>query len=124
MKNSIKITAKPNILRNSKRENLFKTIYSNTYIHCRRIANQAHDFRSQHKLGKPIKIGGKVLLEKRSKPLLRYQMLLNLRSYPYTVLEQVTDVNYKIENDATSDEKVHRNHIVEYFSKKTQCQNW
>ena len=102
-----------------KRENLFKTIYSNTYKHCRRVTNQAHYFRNQHKLGKPIKIGSKVLLENRSKQLLRSQKLLHLRSGPYTVVEQVTDVNYKIENDTTSEKKiVHRNHIVEYFPKE------
>ena len=104
-----------------KRENLFKIIYSNTYIHCRRVTNQAHYFRNQHKLGKPIKIGSKVLLENRSKPLLRSQKLLHLRSGPYTVVEKVTDVNYKIENEATSEKKiVHCNHIVEYFPKENK----
>ena len=101
-----------------KREKLFNTIYSNTYIHCRRVTNQAHYFRNQHKQGKPIKIGRKVLLENRSKPLLRSKKLLHLRSGSYTVVEQVTDVNYKIENDATSEKKIlNRNHIVEYFPK-------
>ena len=61
-----------------KGEKLFKTIYSNNFLHCRRVTNQAHYFRNQHKLGKPIDIGSKQLLDKRSKPLLKSRKLLHL----------------------------------------------
>ena len=45
-------------------------------------------FPNQFKLGRPIKEGTKVLLENRSKQLLKSQKLLNLRSGPYTVIEK------------------------------------
>ena len=80
-----------------KRENDFKLIYSNTYTHCHRITNKAHMFRNQVKLGRPIKEGTKVLLENRSKPLLKSQKLLNLRSGPYIVIEKITEVTYGIQ---------------------------
>ena len=60
-----------------------------------------------------------MILEKRSKPLLKSQKLLNLRSGPYTVIEKITEVTYGIQKDFTNKKKiVHRNHIVEYFSKE------
>ena len=60
-----------------------------------------------------------LLLENRSKLLLKSQKLLRLRSGQYTVIEQVTDVNYKTENDASSEKKiVQYNQTVEYFPKE------
>ena len=104
-----------------KRENDFQLIYSNTYTHCRRITNKAHMFRNQFKLEQPIKEGTKVLLENKSKPLLKSQKLLNLRSGLYTVIEKITEVTYGIQNDFKNEKKiVHRNHIVEYFPKEQQ----
>ena len=76
-------------------------------------------FRNQFKLGHPIKEGTKVLLENRSKPLLKSQKLLNLRSGPYTVIEKITEVTYGIQNDFTNEKKIiNGNHIVEYFPKE------
>ena len=99
-----------------KRENDFKLIYSNTYTHCRCITNKAHMFQNQFKLGRPIKEGTKVLLENRSKPLLKSQKLLNLRSGPYIVEYS----KWGIQNDFTNEKNVHRNHIVEYSPKEEQ----
>ena len=78
-------------------------------------------FRNQFKLGRPIKEGTKVLLENRSKPLLKSHKVLNLRSGPYTVIEKITEVLYGIQNDFTNEKKiVHHNHIDEYFPKEQQ----
>ena len=54
-----------------KRENTFKTIYSNTYTKCRQTTNKAQKYRNRFKLGKPIPEGRKVLLENHSKGLLK-----------------------------------------------------
>ena len=62
-----------------------------------------------------------MLLESRSKPLLKSQKILNLRSGPYTVIEKIMEVAYGIQNHFTNEKKiVHRNHIVEYFPKEQQ----
>ena len=108
-----------------KSENDFKLIYSNTYTHCRRITNKAHMFRNQFKLGRPIKEGTKVLLENRSKPLLKSQKLLNLRSGPYTVIEKITEVTYGIQNDFTNEKKLSTAIILlNTFLKNNKCPSY
>ena len=87
-------------------KNDFKLLYSNTYTHYRLITNKGHMFRDQFKLGRPIKEGTKVLVVNRSKPLLKSQKLLNLRSGPYTVIEKITEVTYGVQNDFTNEKKI------------------
>ena len=103
------------------RENEFKNIYSKTYTRCRQIKNKAHEYRNRFKLGKPIKIGRKALLENHAKGLLKSKKLLELRSGPYTVTKQITNTTYEIVHDTTEQKKVvHRNHLVEYFPKEQE----
>ena len=103
------------------RENEFKNIYSKTYTRCRQITNKAHEHRNRFKLGKPIKIGRKVLLENYAKGLLKSKKLLELRSGPYTVTKQITNTTYEIVHNSTEQKKVvHRNHLVEYFPKEQE----
>ena len=72
-------------------------------------------------MGKPIKIGRKVLLENHAKDLLKTQNLLELRSGPYTVTKQINNTTYEIFHDLTEQRKlVHRNNLVEYFPKKQE----
>ena len=99
-----------------KRENTFKTIYSNTYTKCRQTTNKAHKYRNRIKLGNPIPEGRKVLLENHSKGLLKSKKLQELRSEPYTVQRMLTNTTYEIQHDKTNEKKtVHRNHIVPYY---------
>ena len=46
-----------------KRENQFKQIYNNAYKKSLEKNNCAHEDRNKHKLGKPLEIGRKVLME-------------------------------------------------------------
>ena len=92
-----------------KRENTFKTIYSNTYTKCRQTKNKAHKFRNRFKLGKPIPEGKKVLLGNHSKGLLKSKKLQELRSGPYTVQRMLTNTTYEIQHDKTNEKKtVHK----------------
>ena len=104
-----------------KRENTFKTIYSNTYTKRRRTKNKAHKYRKRFKLGKPIPEGRKVLLESHSKELLKTKKLQKLRSGPYTVQRMLTNTTYEIKHDKTNEKKnVHRNHIEPYYPRKEE----
>ena len=106
-----------------KRENTFRTIYSNTYTKCRQTTNKAHKYRNIFKLGKPIPEGRKVLLENHSKGLLKSKKLQELRSGPYTVQRMLTNTTYEIQHDKTNEKKtVHRNHIVPYYPKEEKIQ--
>ena len=106
-----------------KRENTFKTIYSNTYTKCRQTTNKAHKYRNRFKLGKPIPEGRKVLLENHSKGLLKSKKLQELRSGPDTVQRMLTNTTYEIQHDKTNEKKtVHRNHIVPYYPKEEKIQ--
>ena len=68
-------------------------------------------------MGKPIKIGLKVLLENHAKGLLKSKK----RSEPYTVTKQITNTTCEIVHDITEQKKVvHRNHLVEYFPKEQE----
>ena len=77
---------KPTI-NNSKvmRENQFKQIYNNTYKNSLENNNRAHKNRNKHKLGKPLDIGQKVLIENHQIELGTSKKLHELRSDPYTV---------------------------------------
>ena len=88
-----------------KRENTFKTIYSNTFTKCRQTTNKAHKYRNRFKLGKPIPEGRKVLLENHSKGLLKSKKLQELRSGPYTVQRMLTNTTYEIQHDKTNEKK-------------------
>ena len=111
----------PNRLTILQREKEFKNIYSKTYAHCRQITNKAHEFRNRFKLGKPIKVGRKVLLENHAMGLLKSTKLLELRSGPYTNTKQITNTTYEVVHDSTEQKKeVHRNHLVEYFPKRQE----
>ena len=106
-----------------KRENTFKTIYSNTYIKCRKTTNKAHEYRNRFKLGKPIPESRKVLLENHSKGLLKSKKLQELRSGPFTVQQILTNITNEIQHDQANEKKtVHRNHIVPYHPKKEKKQ--
>ena len=83
------------------RENEFKKIYVSTYTRCRQVTNRAHYYRNRFKLGKAIPIGNKVLLENHSKNLLKSKKLQELRSGPYTVVRQITNTTYEIQDDKT-----------------------
>ena len=101
------------------RENEFKNIYSKTCTRCRQITNKAPEYRNSFKLGKPIKIGPKVLLENQAKGLLKSKKLRELRSGPCTVTKQITNT-FEIVHDSTEQKVVHRNHLVEYFPKEQE----
>ena len=102
-----------------KRENTFKTIYSNTYTKCSQTTNKAHKYRNRFKLGKLIPEGRKVLLENQSKRLIKSKKLQELRSGPYTVKRMLTNTTYEIQHDKRNEKKtVHRNHIVPYYPKE------
>ena len=103
------------------RENEFKNLYSETYTRCRQITNEAHENRNKFKLGKPIKIGRKVLLENHAKGLLKSKKLLELSSGPYTVTNQITNTTYENVHELTEQKKVlHRDHLVQYFPKEQE----
>ena len=108
-----------------KMENDFRLIYSNTYTHRRRITNKAHIFRNQFKLERPIIEGTKVLLENRCKPLLKSQKLLNLRFGPYKIIEKITEVTYRIQNDFTNEKKLSTEILLlKTFLKNNKCPNY
>ena len=45
------------------RENEFKSFYSSTYKNCRETTSKAHVYRNRFKLGRPLEVVQKVLLE-------------------------------------------------------------
>ena len=101
------------------RENEIKNIYSKLYTRCRQITNEALEYRNRFKLGKPIQIDRRVLLEKHAKGLLKSEKLLDLRCGPYTVTKQITNTTNEIVHDSTEQKKVvHRNHLVQNFPKE------
>ena len=128
-KNSCKNEKVDNLLQNRlsntvlQRETDFENIYCNTYTRCRQVTNKAHEYRNRFKLGRPISIGSKVLLENHSKSLLISKKLQSLRSGPYTVTKHITNTTYEVQGDETQQKRVvQRNHIVEYFPKEREIQ--
>ena len=67
------------------RENQFKQIYYNAYKKSLENNNRAHKHRNKHKLGKPLEVGPKVLMENHQIELGKSKKLHELRSGPYTV---------------------------------------
>ena len=99
------------------RENQFKQIYNNSYKKSLENNNRAHKHRNKHKLGKPLEVGQKVLMENHQIELGKSKQLHELRSGPFTVEKKLTNVNYELTLDSNpATRKVaHRNHLVEYY---------
>ena len=102
------------------RENDFKSIYSSTYKRCREITSKAHEYRNRFKLGRPLAVGQKVLLENHKPDLSKSQKLKQLRVGPFTVTKQITNTTYEIKEDENPEnvKVTHRNHLLEYFPKE------
>ena len=67
------------------RENQFQQIYNNAYKKSLENKNRAHKHRNKHKLGKPLEVGQKVLMENHHIELGKSKKLHERRSAPYTV---------------------------------------
>ena len=78
-------------------------------------------FRNQFKLRRSIKEGTKILVVNRSKPLLKSQKLLNLRSGTYTVIEKFTEVMYGVQNDFTNEKKDCTMMLLNTLLKRNKC---
>ena len=100
------------------RENQFKQIYNNAYKKSLENNNRAHKNRNKHKLGKPLEIGQKVLMENHQNELGTSKKPHELRSGPYTVAKKITNVNYEltVDNNPATRKVAHRNQLVEYYS--------
>ena len=99
------------------RENQFKYIYNTANKKSLENNAKIHKYRNKYKLGKPLEIGQKVLMENHSIEDGKSNKLQELRSGPYTVTNKVTNVNYeiKLDSDQTIKNTAHRNHLIEYF---------
>ena len=99
------------------RENQFKYIYNTAYKKSLENNAKIHKYRNKYKLGKPLEIGQKVLMENHSIEDGKSKILQELRSSPYTVTNKLTNVNYEIrlDPDQTIKKRAHRNHLIEYF---------
>ena len=99
------------------RENQFKQIYDNAYKKSLEYNNRAHKHRNKHKLGKPLEVGQKVLMENHQIELGKSKKLHELRSGPYTVEKKLINVNYELTLDSNpATRKVaQRNRLVEYY---------
>ena len=102
------------------RENKFKSMYSSTYKRFREITSKAHEYRNRFKLGRPLEVGQKVLLENHKPDLFKSQKLKQLRVGPFTVTRQITNTTYEIKEDENLENVkiTHRNHLLEYFPKE------
>ena len=102
------------------RENTFKKIYCDAYQKSLETTARAHKYRNQYRLAKPLSLNQKVLLESHSQPLNMSKKLCQLRQGPYSVLKQITGVNYEIalDTDPSFTLVAHRNHLIEYFPKE------
>ena len=102
------------------RENEFKSIYSSTYKRCGEITSKAHEYRNRFKLGRPLEVGQKVLLENHKPNLFKPQKMKHLRVGPFTVTKQITNITYVIKQDENPEnvKVTHRNHLLEYIPKE------
>ena len=99
------------------RENQFKNIYNTAYKKSLENNAKIHKYRNKYRLGKPLEIGQKVLMENHSIEDGKSKKLQELQSGPYTVTNKITNVNYEIQldSDQTIKKTAHRNHLIEYF---------
>ena len=102
------------------RENTFKEIYCDAYQKSLETTARAHKYRNQYRHAKPLSLNQKVLLENHSQPLNMSKKHCQLRQGPYSVLKQITSVNYEIalDSDPSVTLVAHRNHLIEYFPKE------
>ena len=102
------------------RENEFKSIYSSTYKRCREITSKAHEYRNRFKLGRPLEVVQKVLLENHKPDLFKSQKLKQIQVGPFTVTKQITNTTYEIKEDENPEnvKVTHQNHLLEYFPKE------
>ena len=102
------------------RENTLKKLFCDAYRKSLETTARSHKYRNQYRLAKPLPINQNVLLENHFTPLNISKKLCQLRLGPYSVLKQITNVNYEIALDADPSVTLvaHRNHLVEYFPKE------
>ena len=102
------------------RKRTFKQIYSSTFERCREQTARSHAYRNRFKVGHHIEIGKKVLYENHKQYLTRSQKLQQRRLGPFTVTRRITKTTYQIQDneDPTVIKTVHRNILVEYYSKE------
>ena len=107
------------------RETQFKNIYRKVYRKNRKANNRSLSYRNKCKLARPLRVGQKILLENHIVPFGKPQKLFELRSGPYIVTKVITKVNKEIaiDEDSTWTQVVHRNHLVENFSRDKQLPN-
>ena len=102
------------------RERDFKRIYSAFFERCREQTARSHAYRNRFKLGQHLEIGQKVLYENHRQDLSKNQKLQQRRFGPFTVAKRITNTTYQIQDDKdpTILKTVHRNHLVEYYTKE------
>ena len=102
------------------RERDFKRISSATFERCREQTAISHDYRNRFKLGQHLDIGQRVLYESHRRDVSKGQKLQQRRFGPFTVTKRVTNTFYQIQDDKdpTFLKTVHRNHLVEYYTKE------
>ena len=102
------------------RERDFKRIYSAAFERCREQTARSHAYRNRFKLGHHLELGQKVLYENHRQDLSKSQKLQQRRLGPFTVTKRITSTTYQTQDDQdpTIAKTVHRNYLVEYFSKE------
>ena len=87
---------------------------------CREQTARSHAYRNRFKLGHHLEIGQKVLYENHRQNLSKSQKLQQRRLGPFTVTKRITNTTYQIQDDKDPAilKTVHRNHLVEYFTKE------
>ena len=107
-------------------ETQFKKIYRKVYRKVREANPRSLSYKNKYKLAKPLRDGQRVLLENHNVPFGKSQKLRELRSGPYIVTELITKVNHEIALDAdpTRTQVIHRNYLVEYFSRDKELPNF
>ena len=104
------------------RETQFKNIYRKVYREVREANHRSLSHRNKYKLGKPLRVGQKVLLKNHNAPIGKSQKLCELRSGPYIVTKVITKFKYAtaLNADPTRTQVVHRNHLVEFFPRNNE----
>ena len=102
------------------RERNFKQIYSSTFEPCREQTARSHAYRNRLKLGHHLEVGQKVLFENHKQDFTRSQKLQQRRLGHFNVTKRITITTYQIQDDKDSTviKTVHRNHLVEYYTKE------
>ena len=98
----------------------FKRIYSSVFKRGREQTARSHAYRYRFKLGHHLDIGQKVLHENHRHDLSKSQKLQQRRLGPFTVTKRVTSTTYQNQDnkDPLIIKTVHRNHLVECYSKE------